>query len=127
MLDMFELDGGLKAQSLSKVVLSEMRESQMGKTNLFTHPEPKKLIKQTFCGLSGFMLDAFGLDGGLKTESLWKVGFIGFIGSGTTQKLVFRCKSQHFQSATYKTLVLVYMLLFSRSGTHETPLGWSAG
>ena len=29
MLDMFELDGGLKAQSLSEVVFSEMRESQM--------------------------------------------------------------------------------------------------
>ena len=47
MLDMFELDGGLKAQSLSKVVFSEMRDSQMGKTNLFTHPEPKKQIKPT--------------------------------------------------------------------------------
>ena len=43
---MFELDGGLKAQSLSKVVFSEMRDSQMGKTNLFTHPEPKKPINQ---------------------------------------------------------------------------------
>ena len=41
MLDMFELDGGLKAQSLSKVVFSEMRDSQMRKTNLFTHPTPK--------------------------------------------------------------------------------------
>ena len=45
MLDMFKLDGGLKAQSLSKVVFSEMLDSQMGKNNLFTHPEPKKLIK----------------------------------------------------------------------------------
>ena len=33
---MFELDGGLKAQSLFKVVFSEMRDSQMEKTNLFT-------------------------------------------------------------------------------------------
>ena len=47
MLDMFELDGGLKAQSLSKVVFSEMRDSQMGKTNLFTHPEPKKTNNKT--------------------------------------------------------------------------------
>ena len=42
MLDMFELDGGLKAQSLSKVVFSEMRDSQIGKTNLFIHPAPEK-------------------------------------------------------------------------------------
>ena len=69
-LDMLELDGGLKAQSLSKVVFSEMRDSQMGKTNLFTHPEPKKQIKPTFCRLWRFTLDAFELDGGLKTESL---------------------------------------------------------
>ena len=45
MLDMFELDGGLKAQSLSKVVFSDMRDSQMGETNLFIHPEPKKTNK----------------------------------------------------------------------------------
>ena len=70
MLDMFELDGGLKAQSLSKVVFSEMRDPQMGKTNLFTHPEPKKQTKPTFCRLWGFTLDAFELDGGLKNESL---------------------------------------------------------
>ena len=48
MLDMFELDGGLKARSLSKVVFSEIRDSQMGRTNLFTHPEPKKQRKQLF-------------------------------------------------------------------------------
>ena len=48
MLDMFELDGGLKAQSLSKVVFSEQRDSQMGKTNLFTHPEPTKTNKTSF-------------------------------------------------------------------------------
>ena len=59
------------------------------------------------------MLDGFELDGGLQTESLWKVGFIGFIVSGTTQKFVFPTKSQHFQNGTYKTLVLVYKLLFS--------------
>ena len=50
---MFELDGGLKAQSLSKVVFSEMRDSQMGKTNLFTHPEPKKQITRICCRLCG--------------------------------------------------------------------------
>ena len=38
---MFELDGGLKAQSLSKVVFSGVRDSQMGKTHEFTQPEPK--------------------------------------------------------------------------------------
>ena len=70
MLDMLELHGGLKTQSLSNVVFSEMRDSQMGKTNLFTHPEPKKQIKPTFCRLWGFTLDVFELDGGLKTESL---------------------------------------------------------
>ena len=70
MLDMFELDGGLKAQSLLKVVFSEMRDSQMEKSNLFTHPEPTKPIKTTFCRLWGFMLDVFELDGGLKTEGL---------------------------------------------------------
>ena len=48
MLDLLEMDGGLKAQSLSKVVFSEMRVSQIGKTNLFTHPEPKKNNK-TIC------------------------------------------------------------------------------
>ena len=67
---MFELDGGLTAQSLSKMVFSEMRDSQMGKTNLCTHPEPKKTIKHTFCRLWRFTLDVFELDGGLKTESL---------------------------------------------------------
>ena len=67
---MLELDGGLKAQSLSKVVFSEMRDSQMEKTHLFTHAEPKKQIKPIFCRLWGFTLDAFELDGGLKTESL---------------------------------------------------------
>ena len=41
MLDMLELDGGLEAQSHSKVVFSEMRDSQIGKTNLFIHPEQK--------------------------------------------------------------------------------------
>ena len=123
MLDMFELDGGLKAQSLSKVVFSEMRDSQMGKTNLFTHREPKQQIKPTFCRLWGFTLDAFELDGGLKTESLWKVGFIGFIGSGTTQKFVFPSKSQHFQSGTYKTLVLLYMLLFSEKRDSRNTFG----
>ena len=70
MLDMFELDGGLKAQSLSKVVFSEMRDSQMEKTHLFTHPEPKKKMKRTFRRLLGFMLDAFEVDTGLRTESL---------------------------------------------------------
>ena len=64
MLDMFELDGGLKAQSLSKVVFSEMRDSHMGTSHLLTHPEPKKLTKPAFCRLWGFMLDAFELDGG---------------------------------------------------------------
>ena len=107
MLDMFGLDSGLKAQSLSKVMFSEMRDSQMGKTNFFTDPKPTKPTKQTFCRLWGFMLDAFELDGGLTTESLWKVGFIDFIGSGTTQKLVSPRTNQHFQSGTYKTLVLV--------------------
>ena len=43
MLDMFGLDGGLKAQSLCKVVFSEMRDSQMGETNLFTHENWKSL------------------------------------------------------------------------------------
>ena len=70
MLDTLELDGGLKAQSLFKVAFSEMRDSQIEKTNLFTHPEPKKQIKPTLCRLWGFTLDAFELDGGLKTESL---------------------------------------------------------
>ena len=70
MLDMFELDGGLTAQSLSRVVFSEMRDSQMGKSTLFTHPEPKQQIKPTCRRLWGFMLDASKLDGGLKTESL---------------------------------------------------------
>ena len=70
MLDTLELDGGLKAQSLSKVVFSEMRDSQMRKTNLFTHPEPTKTNDTILCRLWGFMLDAFGLDGGLQTESL---------------------------------------------------------
>ena len=67
---MLELDGGLKAQSLSKFVFPEMRDSQIGKTNLFTDPKPTQPIKQTFYRLWGFMLDAFELDGGLKTESL---------------------------------------------------------
>ena len=70
MLDMFELDGGLKAQSLSKVVFSEMRDSQMGKNQLIHTSRTKKQIKPTFCRLWGFTLDAFELDGGLKTESL---------------------------------------------------------
>ena len=70
MLDMFGLDSGLKAQSLSKVVFSEMRDSQMGKTNFFTDPKPTKPTKPIFCRLWGFMLDAFELDGGLTTESL---------------------------------------------------------
>ena len=48
MLDMFELDGGLKAQSLSKVVFSGVRDSQIGETNLFTHPEPTKTNKTNF-------------------------------------------------------------------------------
>ena len=122
MLDMFELDGGLKAQSLSTVVFSGMRDSQIGKTNLFTHPEPKKQRKPTFCRLWGFMLDAFELDGGLEAESLWKVCFIVF-GSGTTQQLVFLSKSQHFQSGTYKTLVLVYMLLFSEKRDSRNTFG----
>ena len=51
MLDMFELDGGLKAQSLSEVVFSEMQDSPMGKTNLSTHPEPRRQTKPTFYGL----------------------------------------------------------------------------
>ena len=70
MLDMFELDGGLKAQSLSKVVFPRSGAHKRGKPNLFTHPEPKKQIKPTFCRLWGFTLDAFEVDGGLKTESL---------------------------------------------------------
>ena len=93
------------------------------KTNFFTDPKPTKPIKPTFCRLWGFTLDAFELDGGLKTESLWKVGFIGFIGSGTTQKLVFPSKSQHFQSGTYKTLVLLYMLLFSEKRDSRNTFG----
>ena len=70
MLDMFGLDSGLKAQSLSKVVFSEMRDSQMGKTNFFTDPKPTKPTKPTFGRLWGFMPDAFELDGGLRTQSL---------------------------------------------------------
>jgi hypothetical protein len=66
------------------------------------------------------MLDAFELDGGLKTESLWKVGFIG---SGTTEKYVFPSKSQHFQSGTYKTLLLVYKLLFSEKRDSRNTFG----
>ena len=127
-----DLHGGLKAQSLSKLVFSEMRRSPMGETNLFTHPEPTKLVKPTFfdlwdlcwihlnwmvgwklkvspklcflkcgthkwgkptftdipnqqkeikqtsCRLWGFMLDAFELHGGLKADSLKKVGFVIF-------------------------------------------------
>ena len=69
------------------------------------------------------MLDAFELDGGLSTESLWKVGFIGFIGSGTTQKLFFPSKSRHFQSGMYKTLVLLYMLLFSEKRDSRNTFG----
>ena len=127
MLDMFGLDSGLKAQSLSKVVFSEMRDSQMGKTNFFTDPKPTKPTKPTFCRLWGFMLDAFEVDGGLTTESLWKVCFIGFIGSGTTQKLVSPRKSQHFQSGTYKTLVLVYMLLLSEKRDSRNTFGLECG
>ena len=48
MLEMFGLDSGLKAQSLSKVVFSEMRDSQMEKTNLVTHAEPTKTDKTNF-------------------------------------------------------------------------------
>ena len=69
------------------------------------------------------MLDAFELDGGLKTERLWKVCFIGFIGSGTTQKFVFPSKSQYFQSGTDKTLVLVYKLLFSEKRDARNTFG----
>ena len=81
MLDTLELDGGLKAQSLFKVVISVVRDSQMGKTNSVTHPEPKKTIKPTFCRLWGFTLDAFEPDGGLKAQSLPKVEFMFFPGS----------------------------------------------
>ena len=45
MLDMFELDAGMKAQSLFKVVFSEVRDSKMRETSLFTHPEPTKTHK----------------------------------------------------------------------------------
>ena len=67
---MFELDGGLQAQSLSKVVFSEMRDSQMRKTNFVTDPKPTKPTKPFFYRLWGFMLDEFELDSGLATESL---------------------------------------------------------
>ena len=97
------------------------------KPTLFTDPKPTKQIKPTFCRLWGFMLDAFELDGGLKTESLWKVCFICFIGSGTTQKLVFPSKIQHFQSGTYKTLVLLYMLLFSEKRDSRNTFGLECG
>ena len=69
------------------------------------------------------MLDAFELDGGLTTESLWKVCFIGFIGSGTTKSLFFASKSKHFQGGTYKTLVLLYMLLFSEKRDSRNTFG----
>ena len=69
------------------------------------------------------MLDTFELDGGLKTDSLWKVCFIGFIGSGTTQKLIFPSERQHFQSGTYKSLVLVYELLFSEKRDSRNTFG----
>ena len=97
------------------------------KTNFSTAPKPTKPIKPTFYRLWRFMLDAFELDGGLKTESLWKVGFIGLFGSGTTQKLVFPSKSQHFQSGTYKTLVLVYMLLFAEKRDSRNTFGLGCG
>ncbi len=73
MLDMFELDGGLKAQSLCKVVFSEMRDSQ----------------------------NSFDLQRGLNSQSLWKVGCICFLGSGNTTKFVFPYENQHFQGDTY--------------------------
>ena len=90
-------------------------------------PNQQKQIKPTVCRLWGFMLDAFELVGGLKTESLWKVCFIGFIGSGTTRKFVFPRKSQHFQGGTYKTLVLVYMLLFFEKRDSRNTFGLECG
>ena len=119
MLDMFEVDGGLKAQSLSKVVFSEMRDSQMGTTNLFTPPETKKQIKPTFCGLWGFTLDAFEVDGGLKTESLWKVGFIGFVGSGTTLKLVFLSKSENPERYVQNLSSTLHVAVFWEEGLRK--------
>ena len=62
-----------------------------GKPTYSHIPNQQKLIKLTFCRLWGFVLDAFELDGGLKTESLWKVGFIGFVGLGANRTLVHTC------------------------------------
>tara|TARA_B100000768_G_scaffold76434_1_gene72902 strand:- start:39 stop:263 length:225 start_codon:yes stop_codon:yes gene_type:complete len=48
MLDMFEVDGGLKAQSLSKVVFSEMRELTNGENQLIHTSRTKKTNKTNF-------------------------------------------------------------------------------
>ena len=96
--------------------------------NSLIHTSHINKTNNTFlCRLWGFILDAFELDGGLKTESLWKVCFLGFIGSGTTQKFVFPRKNQDFQSGTYKTLVLVYKLLFSEKRDSRNTFGLECG
>ena len=48
MLDMFELDSGLKAQSLSKVVFPEMRELTNGENQLVHTSRTKTTNKTNF-------------------------------------------------------------------------------
>ena len=105
MLDMLELDGGLKAQSLSKVVFSEMRNSQMGETNLFTHPKPTKPIKPTFQRLSVSSPPSISNASSVNPQSLPKKCFIGFFGLGCVNKLVFPiCESRISENTTLERL-----------------------
>ena len=76
----------------------------LGKTNFIAVPKPEK-IKHTFHRLWGFTLDMLEVDGGLRTQSRPKVGFICFLGSDISKYLVFPTKDSHLQVHTYKAIV----------------------
>ena len=64
----------------------------------------------------------FELDGGLKSQSLRKVGFICFLGSDISRQLIFPTRIQYLQmdTSTYKILKLHKTLFPAKRDSQHT-------
>ena len=129
MLDMFELDGGLKAQKLRvspKWCFPRCGTHKWGKPTYSHIPNQQNQQNQLFVDFGDLCWTRLKWMVGWKLKVSEKFVY-WFYWFGHHTKVGFPSKSQHFQGDTYKTLVRLYMLLFSEKRDSRNTFGLDAG
>ena len=94
----------------------------LGKTNFCVVPEPIKPIKPTFQRLSVFSPPSSSNTSSVNPQSLQKVGFIGFFGSGCVNKLVFPiCEFPHLGKHHFGETLSFQPTIHFKHVQHKSP------